>query len=352
MNLISVNNTVLDKKQQWEFSFDTIVSTPAITFKIQQSDDVQKYRYVELSEVHSKNANKVIGTLYMSNLFDENKKYKKSNDKQSSEKVSTTEIEVQKQYIIRQVEIRYNNDQDIITFSINTNIPIDDFISQNNSLAAQAQQQSAIDQDLVIYHPGFLDTPFGTTIAGNYVIGAEVYIAELNPKYSYPSFFSPELILETDLNKMLIRDPEKNNYENVLQEDGNVFILAEEEVSKTGRKLLKPIEPIQMKLFRTNRALAWVEDFDLENNSPIEKEGLKIQESSWSKRGLKFNSTEYNIMKPSLYGAHSSIDNYRESNHVREFTDTTIDISNYPEEIESEYTQIVIDDFGSKESIL
>lgn len=340
MKLISINNVYLDEKIQWQFSFDVIEAIPSVRFKIEQTDDASQYKYAAISETSIQNLHQVKGFLYLDNLF-------------SKDIDDTTKIDIQKEYTIRKIIVSYSNGQDIITSEIDANFPLNEIIDSTNSNTQEAQQQNFLGytrrlgeaKKLFIYRPGFLDVPFSYTVHDDGTYGAEVYIAELKPELSWKGFTEPQLETLAEIEKLLIPD-EDGSFGSKIDSDGQVFVVAEE----VGENL-EAVQPLQLKLYRTNRAIAWIEDFDLTENSPLEKEALILSKSNWRKRGLSFRPLFYNIIQLDEIGF-PGIREYRSENHQGEINGVYVDIENYPEKIQNEYTEIIIDDFGSKESML
>ena len=339
MKLISINNVYVDKKIQWQFSFDVVEALPSVEFKIEQTDDPSQYKYVNISEIYIQNTHQVKGTLFLDNIF--------SNDIKD-----TTKVDIQKEYTIRKIIVSYNNEQDVITSEIDTDFPLEEILDSTNINSQEAQQQAIVgyvnrlgeEKKLIIYRPGFLDMPFRYSFAGR-EYGAEVYIAELKPHLAWKGFVEPQLETLEEINKLLIPD-EDGTFNSKLNSDGQVFVVAEKK-----DKYLEAIQPLQMKLYRTNRAIAWIEDFNLTDNSPLEKEGLINSESYWKKRGLQFRPAPYRIMELDNV-SFPGIDSYRAEHYWGELNGVYVDIENYPEKIQNEYTEIIIEDFGSKESVL
>lgn len=339
MNLISLNSIYVGEGMQWDLTFDIIEGLPDVRFKIEQEDNSELYKHAYLSSQSIVSENKVRGYLSLSSIFEPD-----VND--------TTKVDIQNKYIIREIIISYNKGQDIIIFSIDTSIPLDDLVNKENQESAEAQQQVYLgytqrlgeSKKLFIYQPTFLDIPFDQPLSAG-SRGAQVYIAEFNPDYSWYGFVEPTLETIENINKMLLPD-EDGNYESVLEYDGAVFIVAEE----TEDDEFRAIKPIQMKLFRTNRAIAWTEDFDLSGNSPLEKEKLISSSTRWSKRGIAYKPLEYNIMNYDDI-TFPGISQYKTSK-TGYLSGVYIDIENQPEKIQNEYTQIVIDNFGAKGSML
>lgn len=342
MKLISINNVYLDKKIQWQFSFDVIEAIPSVRFKIEQTDDASQYKYAAISETSIQNLHQVKGSLYLDNLF-------------SKDIDDTTKIDIQKEYTIRQIIVSYSNGQDVITSEIDANFPLNEIINSTNSTNSntqEAQQQNFLGytqrleeaKTLFIYRPGFLDMPFSYSVS-DVTYGAEVYIAELKPELSWKSFTEPQLETLAEIEKLLIPD-EDGSFDSKIGSDGQVFVVAEEVEEN-----LEAVQPLQLKLYRTNRAIAWIEDFDLTENSPLENETLVLSKSNWRKRGLSFRPLFYNIIQLDER-SFPGIREYRSENHEGEINGVYVDIENYPEKIQNEYTEIIIDNFGSKESML
>lgn len=339
MKLISINNVYVDNKIQWQFSFDVIEALPAVEFKIEQTDDPSQYKYVNISELYIQNIHQVKGNLFLDNIF--------SNDIKD-----TTKVDIQKEYTIRKIIVSYNNEQDVIISEIDTDFPLEEILDSTNVNSQEAQQQAIVgyvdrigeEKKLIIYRPGFLDMPFSYSLGGR-DYGAEVYIAEVKPHLAWKGFIEPQLETLTEIQKLLVPD-EDGTFDSKLNNDGQVFIVAEE----VGENL-EAVQPLQLKLYRTNRAVAWIEDFNLTDNSPLEKEGLINSESYWRKRGLQFRPAPYRIMELDNV-AFPGIDNYRAEHYWGELNGVYVDIENYPEKIQNEYTEIIIENFGSKESML
>lgn len=334
MNLISINNVYINDRILWEFSFDIIESSPSIRFKIEQADDSTKFKYANISNIKILSNNKVSGLLMLGSLFE-------------ADIEDTSKIDIQNDYVIREIKISYNRGTDIIVASIETSIPLDELVNDQNQASREGQQQVHLgyvnslgsSKKLFIYQPTLLDMPFSK---------AEVYIAEFNTDHSWYGFTEP--ILETMENVLSLLTPDEDGvFESAMEYDGAVFVIAEQ----IEENELKAIEPIQMKLFRTNRAIAWIEDFDLESNSPLQKEALIQSETLWSKRGLAFTPLRYKITETLAFGIFfPNIEQYKSEQHWGRINGFYIDIENQPEKIEQEYTQIIIDDFGKKESML
>jgi hypothetical protein len=319
-----MNNTYLDNGMLWNLSFDSIAQLPQVVFKIEEATNSASFKLVALSRVAQEGAHKITGYLSMADLF------------AKEEGEDTTEIDVQADYVIREIRVSYLDGTETITSSIKTEYPLETSAIDEPEQIDQQAIKIIQGTDLNFYLPKFLGRPNDDF---------SIYLGETINECSWPGFTKPEQATRADIAELLVKDKE-GRLTDAIEANGKVFVVSE----KDSEGSLKAIDPITLVLVRCNYAKAWTVEYNLTSNSPISGEMVIDSNSQWMKAAPKMETTPVPVP---IYREFYNAEGWFDPNEYSAQVESSV-IDNYvePELIEAEYTKVMIQNFASTERII